>query len=318
MNYKIDFFGKRKIFFFLSLGIMLIGLIFNFIFGTQLDIQFAGGAIVKYSFSGEIDSSVVKSAVEGAAGNSVEVQINSNIVNSSIGENPHNVVLNFSGNQGISLEQQQAITKALQEAFPDNNIQQSDSTSVNPTMGREFFLKCMVAVALASILMVVYVAIRFKKISGWSAGVMALVALLHDVIMIYFTFILFRLPLDDNFIAVVLMILGYSLNDTIVIYDRIRENRKIVGPKADVADLLNLSVNQSFKRTINTSITTVIAIGSVLAVALFFRLDSVVSFALPMAIGVISGCYSTICIAGPLWVMWQKRKLKKEKAGKPE
>lgn len=168
-------------------------------------------------------------------------------------------MLNFSGNQGLTLEQQQAMTKALQETFPDNNIQQSDTTSVNPTMGREFFLKCMVAVALASILMVVYVALRFKKIGGWSAGVTALVALLHDVVMVYLTFVIFRLPLDDNFIAVVLMILGYSLNDTIVIYDRIRENRKLQGPKADVGDLVNLSVNQCLKRTINTSISTLIA-----------------------------------------------------------
>ncbi len=184
MNYKIDFFGKRKIFFGISLGLILIGLIFNVIFGTQLDIQFAGGAIVKYSFSGELNSSDVKAAVEEATGTVVEVQINSNIVTAAETDNPHNVVLNFSGNQGLTLEQQQAMTKALQETFPDNNIQQSDTTSVNPTMGREFFLKCMVAVTLASILMVIYVAFRFKKIGGWSAGVTALVALLHDVIMI--------------------------------------------------------------------------------------------------------------------------------------
>ena len=130
--------------------------------------------------------------------------------------------------------------------------------------------------------------------------------------MIYFTFVIFRLPIDDNFIAVVLMILGYSLNDTIVIYDRVRENRRLRGPKPDIAELVNDSINQTLGRTINTTLSTAIAIGTVLVVALIFHLPSVVTFALPMLIGIISGCYSTISIAGPLWVMWQKHKQKKQ------
>ena len=88
-------------------------------------------------------------------------------------------------------------------------------------MGTKFFAKCLVAVALAAVLLVIYVALRFRKIGGMSAGVMAVIALVHDVLMVYFTFVIFRFPIDDNFIAVVLTILGYSLNDTIVIYDRV-------------------------------------------------------------------------------------------------
>ena len=202
------------------------------------------------------------------------------------------------------------LTKELQSTYPDNNFKMVDSQSVESSMGWKFFLKCITAVAIACVLMVIYVAFRFKKIGGLSAGVMALVALFHDVLMIYFTFIILRMPIDSNFIAVTLMILGYSLNDTIVIYDRVRENRKLMGgKKIEYAALFNKSATQVLRRTICTSLTTLAAIVSVLVFALVFNIQSVVSFALPMMMGVISGCYSSVCIAGPLWVIWQNHKL---------
>ena len=161
----------------------------------------------------------------------------------------------------------------------------------------------MAAVGIAALLMILYVGFRFRKIGGLSAGCTAVIALIHDIIMAYFTFVIFRMPLDDNFIAVILTIIGYSLNDTIVIFDRIRENRKYIGPKASTAELVNTSLNQTLSRTICTAITTILAIGSVLVVALIYDIQTVVSFALPMMIGVIFGCYSSIFISAPLWVM---------------
>ena len=183
-------------------------------------------------------------------------------------------------------------------------------------MGFNFLLKCLAAVAIASILMVLYVTIRFKKIGGLSAGVMPLVALFHDIAMIYFLYVIFQMPIDSNFIAVVLMILGYSLNDTIVIYDRVREERKLLGRRATVAQSFNLSCTKSLKRTIMTSVTTLSAIIVVYVVAVVYNISSVKGFALPMMIGLISGCYSSVCIAGPLWVMWQNRKSAKRAAAK--
>ena len=169
-------------------------------------------------------------------------------------------------------------------------------------------ISCLAAIAIAGVLMVLYVTIRFKKIGGLSAGVMALIALVHDVAMIYFMYVIFRMPIDSNFIAVVLMIIGYSLNDTIVIYDRVREEKKLLGNTVNAAELFNISASGVMKRTICTSATTLAAIGTVYVVALVFNIPSVQSFALPMIIGVISGCFSSLCIAGELWVMWQNHK----------
>ena len=179
-------------------------------------------------------------------------------------------------------------------------------------MGRDFFFKCLLSVLVAALLLIVYIAFRFKKIGGASAGAMAIIALLHDVTMVYFTFVIFRMPINDNFIAVVLTILGYSLNDTIIIYDRIRENRKLMGPKADYGTLVDTSINQTLTRSLYTAACTFAAIAVVYIVSVMYNLDSVQTFALPMMVGIITGCYSSICIAGPLYVMWQKHKQQKK------
>ena len=311
-NKVIDFYGKRKVFFGISIGLILIGLICNIIFGAKLDIQFSGGSMISYTYNGEINENELKDLVQQTTPNhQVSFSISKNLAgNNNTGEG-HYFTIQFPGTAAIDAEVQSEISKALEAKYPDNNFEVSEFTSVDATMGAKFFVKCIAAVLLASILMVIYVTIRFKKIGGMSAGVMAVVALVHDLIIVYFVFAMFNMALDDNFIAVVLMILGYSVNDTIVIYDRIRENRRKMGPKATTAEVSNASMNQCLTRTICTTITTMAAIGSVLVVSLIYNIDSIISFALPMMIGLISGCYSSICIAVPLWVMWKNHSDKK-------
>ena len=309
MKKDINFIGKKKIFFGISLAIILIGIICNIVFGATLDIQFKGGTIITYGFVGEIDEASLKDTIQTATpNNQVSFTVTQDIMNNTEDQQAYAISIQFSGNDSISPDEQESITTALTEAFPDNSFVYQETSSVEAAMGLKFLFKCLVAVAIASVLMVLYVTIRFKRIGGLSAGVFALVALFHDVAMIYFLYVIFRMPIDSNFIAVVLMIIGYSLNDTIVIYDRVREERRIAGPKADIADVFNHSASVVMPRTIATSVTTLVAIGTVYVVATVFSLSSVQAFALPMMIGIISGCYSSLCIAGPLWVVWKKRK----------
>ncbi len=309
----IDFVGKKKIFFGISLAIFAVGIICNIIFGTQLDIQFTGGTIAKYSYTGQVDEEKLKEVAQNATpDNQITFSISKNMLaGEAASDDDYIVSLQFTGTDSISFEQQKAVTEALNKAFPDNNFEYSESSSVESSMGWKFFLKCIVAVAIACALMVLYVTFRFKKIGGLAAGMMALVALFHDVLIIYFLYIILRMPLDGNFIAVVLMILGYSLNDTIVIYDRIRENRKTLGGRTPLGELTNISLTQVIRRTILTSISTLMAVACVFAVGIIFNLDSVTRFALPTMVGVVSGCYSSIAIATPLWVVWENRKKKK-------
>jgi len=136
---------------------------------------------------------------------------------------------------------------------------------------------------------------------------MAIVALVHDAFVVTAAFVVFSIPLNDSFIAAILTIIGFSINDTIVIYDRIRENERLLGPKVPIDQLVDRSITQSMSRSINTNIAVLACMVIVYVFAQIYNIESIRRFALPMMFGVVSGCYSTICIAGPLWVMWKKR-----------
>ena len=306
----IDFFGKRKIFYIISCTLLAIAVVFGLVFGVDLDIQFKGGTIATYSYQGELDLDAFANTVTEVTGIEAEASGAKNAVT----DEP-NVMLTFASKEGLSADMQSAMTTKLQETFPDNAIDVVSINSVSPTMGKDFLVKSLVAVAFAAIFMILYIALRFRKIGGWSAGVFAVVALLHDIAMIFATFIIFRMPLDDNFIAVLLVILGYSVNDTIVIYDRVRENvNNHVGRMSEdnIADIVNLSINQTLSRTLNTSICTLISMVVVCILAVINNTESIITFAFPLIIGIISGSYSTICLSGPLWVKWQQHKIRRK------
>lgn len=311
-KFHFDFIGNSKKFFLITLGVLLICLILNiFVLPTQLDIQFTGGAIMKYSYSGDLSESEISKVVQAATKEEVTFQYSKNMSAAATEENENTLSIELTEAKSIDPETEKGITDALKEAFPDNNFSRTEITSVDPSKGGTFFWKCMAAVGIAALLMILYVGVRFRKIGGLSAGCTAVIALIHDIIMVYFVFVIFRMPLDDNFIAVILTILGYSLNDTIVIFDRIRENRRHMGPKTETAELVNTSLNQTLSRTICTSLTTLLAIGSVLVVAIIYDIQTVISFALPMMIGVLVGCYSSLFISSPIWVMWTNYKKRK-------
>ena len=283
-----------------------------------MDIQFTGGAVIRYSYSGSIQQGEVENIVKDASGKDVTVRIHEDM---STVDDPtqanNSVSISFAGTDSISLEEQQSIASALDEQYPDAHFEVVESSSVNPTMGKNFLLKCAMAVLIAFILLLVYVGFRFRKIGGLTAGAMAIVALLHDVLIVYFVFVVFRMPINDSFMAVVLTILGYSLNNTIIIYDRIRENRRLMGPKTPYAELVNASINQTLTRSIYTSLTTFVAIAAVFVVGSIYGLTSVTTFALPMMVGIVAGCYSSVCIAGPLYVAWEEHREKKRNAAAP-
>lgn len=303
---NLNFMGKRKIFYTISLLIMVIGIIFNIAFGTTLDIQFSGGTIISYSYTGSLEEKAIENVIEGAIGEQINTTRG---VDSQTGR--ETITITLVASKALPAPVQNSMLEAVQKAFPDNDLQLRSTTSVDASVGKDFFAKGIAAVVLASLFMILYVGIRFRKIGGLSAGCMAVVALLHDVLVAYFTFVIFRIPINDNFIAVVLTIFGYSLNATIVIYDRIRENNNLYKGKLGYGELVNKSINQTFARCLNTALCTFVAVICIVVVALVFQLNSIISFALPMAFGIVSGCYSSICLATTLWGTYKESRGKK-------
>ena len=304
MKKQFDFIGHRKVFLIISLVIIVAGILCSILMPIDLDISFKGGTLVRYSFTGELDENQVDDFVSAQLGRSVEVPpFSSDMSGTSL--------IEISLPDQLSVEELDALHAAMAEEYGDHDITLVQANSLKPSMGRNFLIKCLVAVALAAIFLVIYVALRFRKIGGWSAGAMAVAALFHDLLIAFFTFVVFRIPLNDNFVAVLLSILGYSLNATIVVYDRVRENRRLMDAKTPLSEIVNVSLNQSFTRTLSTSLCTFLAIGTVAVIALAMNLESIVSFALPMMFGVISGFYSSVCLCSPTWVLWQEHRDKK-------
>lgn len=310
---SIDFVGNSKKFYTLSCAIVAVVLVFSAVFGVSMDIEFKGGAMITVGYQGEADLDAVKDTVAETLGQSnLTVQTGTDV------SGDQTLTITLPGSETLSTEELDGMIAALNEAYPDNTFVQQEVSNVNATIGNEFLAKSVVAVVAACVLILVYVAFRFRKIGGWSAGAMAIVALLHDMFVVFGVFVLLRIPLNGNFIAAMLTILGYSINDTVVIYDRIRENTGLYGKRKSLPELVNLSINQSFSRSMMTSITTCIALAIVCVVSVIFQLDSIFTFAVPLFFGMISGVYSTMCIATQLWVTVKQRQSaeKPKSAGK--
>lgn len=297
------FYKHRYIFFAISIFLILSGVVAGFTNGIKLDIQFKGGTVLKYTYTGKIDADKSEKLVENALGKTANCQLQSNMA-----KDEQKLIVSLASNEGITSQEQERVTEVLLITYPDAQLALSESLTVEPYVGKQFFTKGLLSIGLSFLLILLYVGYRFKNIGGYSAGAMAIVALFHDAFIVTSAFVIFKIPINDSYIAAILTIIGFSINDTIVIYDRIRENAQVMDKNTSTEDLVDTSISQSMMRSINTNIAVFMSITVIYVFAQIYDIESIRRFALPMMFGTISGCYSTICIAGPLWTMWQNHK----------
>lgn len=304
-NVKVrDFYGTRKVFFIISIVLVAVSILSSFIFGVGISIEFKGGTIADYSYTGTVNENDLASAAKDVLGTNVRVQLGETFT----GDNSASFTVSFSMDEPFTVELQDELMKTFTEKYPDSEIELLQCNDVAASAGKNFFGKCIVAASFAAIVLILYIAWRFKKISGWSAGLFAVVTLLHDLTTVYGAFVICGFEIDSNFMAVILTILGYSVNDTIVIYDRIRENQQLMPQNTPLVELVNTSLSQTMRRTIRTSITTITTMLIVTILAAIKGVDSILSFSIPLMIGMMVGCYSSLCFAPMLWTSWKTRK----------
>ena len=270
----------------------------------RLDTQFTGGVILKYTFSGSADTERLKQNVEKAVGRPANVQTASD----SSSEGRQELMVTLAGNQGLSPEEQKAVANELNAGQGEEKFHPSESYAVEPYIGAKALKNSVMAVVLSAIFIVIYIRIRFSSMSGLAAGISAVIALMHDILIVTFVFGICKIPVNDAFVAVTLTIIGYSINDTIVLYDRIRENQKTGKRGESLSLLVDRSITETLGRSVNTALTVVMCVFTVFLFSVVFHIESIKVFSLPMLVGMISGCYSSVCIAGPLWVWWEERK----------
>ncbi len=197
--------------------------------------------------------------------------------------------------------QRMEIFETLKNDFNLTNEDFLEAEQFGPTVGKEIQSKALSSIMIASLGMLIYITLRFEIIYG----VTAIVALIHDVLILLAVYSIFNIPINSSFIAAVLTIVGYSINDTIVVFDRVRENVKKM-KKSSFAEIANKSLSQTIIRSINTSFTTLLVIGSLYVLGV----EAIKEFAFPLMTGIIVGTYSSIFIASPLWA-FMKDKTKK-------
>ena len=312
----IDIVGKRKYFFALSVILILAGIAGLLVNGLNLDIQFQGGTIMQLQMNddtfdaekaGALASSIVGKTVSGQ-----KLQTyNAKDANKKIDL----LMLKISSENTLTDEEINKVVEAMRAEYKINPEAEMQVQSVQPFIGRELLSRGIRAAVLASVLIVLYVWWRFSVMSGLSAATMAIVALLHDAMIMFSVYTILRLPLNESFIAAILTILGYSMNDTIIIYDRIRENSTLLR-KSNLPELVNKSIMQTLSRSINTTVTTLICVVTVYVFAVINNISSLRDFSLPLIVGLASGAYSSIFIACPLWMMWKQHKAEKRVAAK--
>ena len=301
---NINFVGKRKIYYAISLIFIIAGIISMITRGFEMDIELVGGSIIEVELGQVYDNTDIEEIIKEVTGSAGRVQ--------KMGNNIEAQTAVSISTKTLTEEQKNDILNKLAEKYSiENVVQQSTFRTVSAAFGSEMSSRAIRAVIVAVILIMLYIAIMFNALSGLSAGVSAAIALAHDLFMMISVQSILGMSVNTIFVAALLTILGYSVNDTVVIYDRIRENT-LANRKMSNEELVNLSVNQSLRRTMYTSIGIFIALCILLGFSVYYRVDTIKEFAIPLIVGVISGTYSSTLLSGSLWVDWNNflRKIK--------
>lgn len=293
-NTNIDFIGKRRIFFAVSILLALAGAVSLIVRGgPNYGIDFAGGTLVQVSFDKSPAMADIRAAIDGGGLPGCELQ--------STQSGQHSAVIIRVKKQEMNQDEFSAkISAIMAQKFPDRKMTVERVEFVGPAVGQHLVKQAFWAIICSFIGIIIYVALRFHSGIWGAAGVFGVV---HDVFVIFGIFSIFNKEITLTIVAALLTIAGYSINDTIVVFDRIRENMRLM-VKEDFGTILNKSVNQTLSRTIITALTVFIV-----ALALFFLGGEVLhDFAFAMLIGVFVGTYSSIYVCSPLVYEWELRK----------
>ncbi|MGL4736251.1 MAG: protein translocase subunit SecF [Cellulosilyticaceae bacterium] len=301
----MKFIENRKKFYVLSLVVILVGLLampYHAIKGDGMlnyDIEFRGGTVMQLEIGQDFDMNeeIRPLVIEHLGDPNPRLQM-------VTGE--QQVIVTT---QPTEVAQREALVKAIKDKYKMQTSPMLSENFVSPSISPEIKAKAIEAVVLGSILMLIYISIRFKDLKFGTSAVLALV---HDVLVMLAVYSLFRIPINNSFIAAMLTVIGYSNNDTIIVFDRIRENRGRM--KADDTTLINASINQTLARSIYTSLTSLVMV----TLLYIFGVESVRSFAFPLMVGIAAGTYSSIFVASPLLFEMRKWERNKKQKQKPE
>lgn len=315
-----DFVGKRMIYIAISVAVILAGVGFMIGHGvkknTEKDgyalnysLDFVGGTSITAEFDTYRDAETLEKDVKPLIAEAIGM--NDVVLTPNFDASNNEVIIKT---QVLTEEQREAIYKVLEDNF---SIDTENITfeSISGTVSSEMARSAIISVILAAIAMLIYIWIRFRDLRFASSSVLCLI---HDVLVVLAGYAIFRWTVGNTFIACMLTLVGYSINATIVVFDRIRENMAIMGDGADLKEVANLSVTQTLGRSIYTSLTTLVMVAALLIVPMVLgrSVSSFTEFCIPLMVGLVVGCYSSVCLAASLWYIFKTKIQPKAKAAK--
>lgn len=278
---------KTKIWFGISLLIIALGIFKMATSGLDQSIEFVGGTVVQVNMGKTFDITKVNAVVLKYAPDAITNKA------TDPAENNSSVMKEIEiQSKSITDTNVETMVTELKAKF-GNQVTITEHDHIGTSFGAETRNNAILAIIFATLAMLLYVGIRFE----FKFGTAAIIAIIHDVLIVLAVYAWFRIPIDSGFIAAMLTVIGYSICDTIVVFDRIRENQKWM-VKADVEELANASITQTMARSLNTVLTVLITL-----VAVYIFVPTIRNFSFPLIVGIVSGCYSSIFIASPLWVI---------------
>lgn len=290
---NFSFTKNKKIFFLFTIACVILGIVCCIVRQFNWDVDFAGGTEMTIRIGQTVNKDVqqdVESVVKPILGSKY-----SSII--STGTNGDEILLRANE---LTSEERDAVFVAISEKYSLNQDDLLQVDNVSGAISDSLRKSAVIATVIAVLLMLLYITFRFELLSA----VAAVLCLIHDIFFVLVLYSLLQLPVNSNIIAVILTILGYSINATIIIFDRIREANKALGEKASFDDKVDSGVRSTLTRSIFTTITTLLTIGMVYILGV----TSIRQFALPLIVGIVAGLYSSVCLAGNLWCVLKKKK----------
>jgi len=291
----MDILKHYKIWFAISLCVILVGFGMFAVKGLNEGIDFQGGTQIQYNLNETFDTKAIEDGLE-----EVNKDLNPSVMKTGIDETKDMEVI-IRTTTSLSVDDRAEIESMIKTLYPEAVHRSTDQYSAS--VGGEIKTRALWAVIIAAAGMLIYITFRFEIVFGLAA----IAALLHDVFILLSVYAIFQVPVNSAFIAAVLTVVGYSINDTIVVFDRIRENVKFE-KRPDYFEVANRSLSQTIVRSINTSITTLLVIGALYVLGV----DSIKELAFPLMAGVLAGTYSSIFVASPIWALWKKSTASKQ------
>ena len=287
INKELHFIKHRKVFYIISVAILVVGLVFGLVRGLNYGIDFTGGTMIQMDMGKQVNVSDVEKAIK-------KYDLSPEIIYS--GENNEQIVIRTI--ESLDSDKRAEVIETINQQFGTTDEDVIAEELFGPSIGKELRNNAILAIIIASICMLIYIRFRFSQ---WKFGGAALLGVLHDVLIVIAFYAIFNITVNNPFIAGILTVVGYSINDTIVIFDRIRENIKYLR-KGNTEELIDKSITQTLGRSLMTSITTLI----VMVPLLIMAGEAIREFVLPLMVGIIAGAYSSIAVCSPLYYEFSK------------